>query len=411
MSRRIGLQAISYLVAACGFMPQSTTAQQFTVNGKFDFDTYRVQGITGSATVIKGNATLATAHPDGLGGSLPGFATCTLDSGIHYVFNSATTAPFPALANSPATAIYAGKLTLNASTSLNKHLYVADTLTLNTGYLTIPPGDSLVVTSGLPIAGGPFNNSKHIVTAVNAGNNSQGWMEVRNISSSYLLPVGSGNYYLPATLAPSSPSGFGVNVFEGITANAQPGGVAFTAQQLATRVNAVWAIQRTSGSNSCQLTLGWPQDLEGSNFSQAGKIGIATYDTIWQNAAGQGDNAANSAYKNFAQFTAFAIASKECSSEQQQSGRITLLPVKITAASQAMNRIWPNPVVDQLMIAHSLPGPRISITLYDLSGRMLRQEYTYSRQVQLQVSALRPGTYMLAISNGATTVTQPFLKQ
>ncbi|NII29295.1 T9SS type A sorting domain-containing protein [Pseudoflavitalea sp. X16] len=403
MSRLICLQAIG-MIAACSFMPQETAAQQLTVYGKFDFGTYKVQGFTGAVATFNGNATLATAHAGGLGGSLPGFATCTLDSGIHYVVNGATTTPFPAQANAGATAIYAGKVTINASTSINKSVYVADTLMLNTGYLTIPPGDSLVITSGLPIAGGPFSNAKHIITAANVNTNSQGWMAVRTISAPYLFPVGTGAYYLPATLSPVSNSGFVAGVFEGITNNAQPGGTAFTAQQLATEVNAVWRIQRTSGNNSCQLTLGWPQDLEGSDFSQAAHIGIAAYDSLWQDAAGQGDNAANSAYKNFTQFYAFTVAQKECSQEQQQNGKMTLLPA-------AINKIWPNPVVDQLTITHSLTGSKVSITLYDLSGRMLHQEYAYSRQVSLKVPALRPGMYMLSISNGATTVTQPFLKQ
>lgn len=404
MSRLICLQAIGSMIAACSFMPQETAAQQLTVYGKFDFGTYRVHGTASSVAVVNSNATLATAHADGLGGSLPGFTTCTLDSGVHYVVNGATTTPFPAQANAGATAIYAGKVTLNASTSINKSLYVADTLTLNTGYLTIPPADSLVITSGLAIAGSPFSNTKHIVTAANVNSNSQGWMEVRNISSPYLLPIGTGTYYLPATLAPVSNSGFVASVFTGITGNAQPGGTAFTAQQLADVVNAVWTIQRTSGNNSCQLTLGWPQDLEGSDFSQATHIGIAAYDSVWQDAAGQGDNAANSAYKNFTQFYAFTVAQKECSQEEQQNGKMTLLPA-------AINKIWPNPVVDQLTITHSLTGSKVSITLYDLSGRLLHQEYAYSRQVLLKVPALRPGMYMLSISNGATTVTQPFLKQ
>ncbi len=63
------------------------------------------------------------------------------------------------------------------------------------------------------------------------------------------------------------------------------------------------------------------------------------------------------------------------------------------------------------MITHSLSGSRISISLYDLSGRMLRREYANSRNVLLKLTALRPGMYMVAISDGTTTVTQRFLKQ
>jgi hypothetical protein len=399
MNKHICRQVIC-LIACYGFMPQQAAAQQLTIHGKFDCGTYSVQGYTSAVATVKSSATLATAHAGGLGSSLPGFNTYSLDSGAHYIFNGATETPFPAQANAGATAIYAGKLTINASTSINKTLYVADTLTLNTGHLTIPPADSLVITSGLAIAGGPFSQSKHIVTAVDLDNNQQGRLEVRPISSTYLFPVGTGLYYLPATVSPVSGSGFVVSAFTGITANGQPGGTAFTAQQLAGVVNAVWTIQRTSGTNSCQLTLGWPQALEGTDFIPAQAIGIALYDTAWQDAGGSGDNAVNSANKNVTYSSIFGVAMKACPAEGQ-NGKITSL----------MNRIWPNPATDQLMITHALSGSRISISLYDLSGRMLRREYVNSRNVLMKLTGLRPGMYMVTISDGTTTVTQPFLKQ
>lgn len=399
MNKHICLQAIC-LIACYGFMPQQAAAQQLTIHGKFDYGTYSVQGYSSSVATVKSDATLATAHAGGLGSSLPGFGTYTLDSGVHYIFNGATGTPFPAQANAGATAIHAGKLTINAGTSINKTVYVADALTLNTGHLIIPPADSLIITSGLAIAGGPFSNSKHIVTAVNTGSNSQGRLEVRPISSAYLFPVGTGSYYLPATVTPVSTSGFVVSTFAGITANGQPGGAAFTAQQLADVVNAVWTIQRTSGNNSCQLTLDWPQALEGIDFIPAQAIGIASYDTTWQDAGGSGDNTANSANKNFTYSSIFGVAMKACPAEGQ-SGKITSL----------MNRIWPNPATDQLMITHSLSGSWISISLYDLSGRMLRREFANSRNVLLKLTTLRPGMYMVSISDGTTTVTQRFLKQ
>ncbi len=399
MNKHICLQVIC-LIACYGFMPQQAAAQQLTIHGKFDYGTYSVQGYTSAVATVKSSATLATAHADGLGSNLPGFGTYLLDSGVHYIFNGATETPFPAQANAGATAIYAGKLTINAATSINKTLYVADTLTLNAGHLTIPPADSLVITSGLAIAGGPFSQSKHIVTAVDLDSNQQGRLEVRPISSTYLFPVGTGAYYLPATIAPVSGSGFVVSAFAGITANGQPGGTAFTAQQLADVVNAVWTIQRTSGNNSCQLTLGWPQALEGSDFIPAQAIGITSYDTAWQDAGGSGDNTTNSANKNFTYSSIFGVAMKACPVEGQSEKIASLI-----------NRIWPNPATDQLMITHSLSGSRISISLYDLSGRMLRREYANSRNVLLKLTALRPGMYMVAISDGTTTVSQRFLKQ
>ncbi|MBS1566349.1 MAG: hypothetical protein JST39_18345, partial [Bacteroidetes bacterium] len=224
-------------------------------------------------TINNGSATLVTAHTSGLGASIPGFGACTLDSGVHYVFNGATLSPFPATANASAPRIYTGKLTVNAGASINKQVYVADTLTLAGGNLTIPPADSLVVLSGTVIAGAPFGSAKHIITSADTISNSQGILGVNNISTAYLCPVGTAASYLPVTLTPASGASFIVSAFEGITTNGQPAGTAFTAAQKDKLVNAAWTIKRTAGAaDSCSLLLAWPQALEGSSFSLSDSI-------------------------------------------------------------------------------------------------------------------------------------------
>lgn len=368
-----------------------------------------------SLSISNGNATLATAHANGLGGSLPGFATCLLDSGIHYIFNGATTAPFPEQANAYATTIYAGRLTINANTSINKkQVYIADTLSLLTGHLTIPPADSLIITSGLPIAGSPFSSTKHIITSVNPDSNSAGLLGVRNISAAYLFPVGTADHYLPATLEPLSNAAFLVGAFAGITTNSQPGGTAFTQAQKATVVDAVWTIVRTGGNaDSCQLTLSWPPALEGDDFSMADSIGIAPYDTAWQAAAGMGDNTANTAHRSFTAFSAFSVGNTGCS-----PGALRAFMPAVIAAKQPedrapllISRIYPNPVSALLLVEHALPHEPVVISIYDLSGRTLYTAYSRTRRTTVPVTTLKPGLYILSLSDGINRVSQSFYKQ
>jgi hypothetical protein len=361
------------------------------------------KSITATATgvpisVTNGNATLATSHTDGLAGNIPVAVTCSLDSGVHYSFDAATTTPFPAQANAT---IYAGKLMVNAAISINKQVWVTDTLLLNAGNLTIPSADSLVISSGYAIAGAPFNSSKHIVTAVDTGSNTQGWLIVQHIDSAYLFPVGTANHYLPATLHPLATGTYAVRAFEGITVNAEPGGTAFTAAQKSTVADAVWNIvRRTNDTSTCHITLQWPQALEGNDFSQAGHIGIAVYGTSWKAPAGSGNNTTNTAAICTVSSGAFYVGEKITGHDRKM----------MELANDIINRFYPNPVSDHLIIEHGLQG-KITITVYDLLGRVLINEYHNALRTVLHTAALKSGVYILQVSNGIQTTTRKFIKE
>lgn len=344
-------------------------------------------------TIGNNDATLVTSHVDGLGGSLPGFTSYSLDSGVNYTFNGATLNPFPPSVSR----IHASKLTVNASTSINKPVYVADTLTLANGNLTIPAADSLIITSGYAIAGAPFGISKHIVTSVDSGN-SQGFLGVNNISTAYLLPVGTGTYYLPVTVTPASVSSFIVNAYKGITANGQPGGTAFSLEQKGKLVDAAWSISRTSSNNdSCALTLEWPQSLEGSRFSSASYIGIIRYDSAWSNAYGTGNNTTNTATASFTTFSTFSVGRKG------DTG-------KGSGNSLIVSRIYPNPATNLLMVEYPLLKTRALITIYNISGQAVYKQYTSSGRTSIQTNSLKAGIYTLVISDGANSVSEKFVK-
>jgi hypothetical protein len=379
--------------------------------------------ITASATgttITTGNdnATLVTAHSNGLGGSLPGFATCSLDSGIHYTFNGATGAPFPAQANGSASGIYAGKLLVNAAVSINKQVYVADVLTLSSGNLTIPAGDSLVITSGQAIAGAPFSSTKHIITAANTSNGAQGFLGANNITASFLFPVGSAARYLPVTLAPASAAAFVVGAFEGITENGQPNGTAFTAAKKANVVNAVWTILRAdSNRDSATVTLEWPQVLEGSSFSADDSIGIAGYSSTWNAAGGTGNNTANTAGKRFNSFSAFSVGRKTTVFGESlviAPGNLQELAAKQAVENSGtaqVSRLYPNPVTDQLVVEHTLKQGHTAVVIYDALGRVVRRQTANALKTFIPVASLQPGVYTITLSDGTNTVTKKFVKQ
>ncbi|KAI9432245.1 hypothetical protein F5148DRAFT_1295809 [Russula earlei] len=288
---------------------QYTYAQNVQVYGKFDWGAYTITGNASSTAAFKNGAGIVTAHTNGLGGNLPGFATFALDTGVSYTFNGTTTKPFPEAVS--AGRIYASNLSVNAGISINKQVYVSNTLTITSGNLTIPVADSIIITSGIPVAGAPFSATKHIVTATDTSSGAQGLLGIQNINTTYLLPVGSNNNYLPVTLQPQSASSYTAGVFEGITANGRSNGTALTQVQKQNTVNAVWTIARTStNTDSCNITLAWPQALEGNNFNLGDSLGIAAYTTAWGTTTGTGDNTNNTATQLFRTFSAFAVGAK-----------------------------------------------------------------------------------------------------
>jgi len=178
---------------------------------------------------------------------------------------------------------------------------INDALTLTNGVLTIPAGNTLTIANGNVIGGSGFGTGKHINTQVSGA--TQAFVVVNNMGAGtpYVIPTGNGTSYLPATLTPSTTSSFTVGVFTGITQNGLPNGTAFTALMKQGAVDAVWTINRNSGTLGTDMTLGWPAALEGSSFSTytTNQIGIAHWDNpAWGNCFGTGDNAANTATRN-----------------------------------------------------------------------------------------------------------------
>jgi hypothetical protein len=88
------------------------------------------QAVTGATlTFYTNTSTIVTSNTGGIGGMLPSVGTITLGAGTSYVFNGATTTPFPS-------AVTATNLTTNANVTLNNTTTVNGTLLANSGTLT-----------------------------------------------------------------------------------------------------------------------------------------------------------------------------------------------------------------------------------------------------------------------------------
>lgn len=276
-----------------------------------------------SFTFASGAATLTTAHPNGFD-SLTGCVTTTgaksFATGTNYVINAATTRPI-GISSTVGTSMGVGSLTLNAPVTTNYNTRVAGVLALNTGKLTIRPSDTLRVLYTGNLAGSPFSSSKYIVTDVSGANS--GAFRIDSFSLPKTFPIGTATDYLPVSITPSVGSvSFSASVFAGVTEDGMLGGTALTALQKANVVDAVWNIRRTAGTSDCDISLGWTNALEGSNFAaySDAQIGAANYLTPnWMPAVTVASNATNIAVAGFTNFGAIAI------------GKLgDILPVKIT---------------------------------------------------------------------------------
>jgi hypothetical protein len=268
-------------------------------------------GGSGVALSLASNgAVLQTANLNGfdpVSGSASLAGAQTFNDGINYIINGATTWPFGVSTSSSATPISAKFIETNAPVTVNRGITVSDHLTIN-GKLTLRPLDIVHIVPGAVI-NGTINSSNYIATASNSTTGDLSILQYDGIASPVTLPIGTTNYYLPVTINPSAASNFTATVFEGITSNGVITGTPLTPVQKQTVVNAVWNINRTSGTGSSSLQLGWNTALEGSTFATlpSTDIGvIANTGSSWSLPVGTGDNTANTVTATVSSFGSFS---------------------------------------------------------------------------------------------------------
>ena len=275
-----------------------------------------VSGTAVALTFSSNAAVLSTANPNGFdstAGCVTVTGTKSYQSGTNYFINAATAHPV-GISSTATTTMNVGNLTLNAPVTTNfKMINVLNTLTLNTGKVTIRPTDTLRISSGNSIAGGTFSAAKYIITDISGSN--VGVLRIDSFTTPKVFPVGTASAFLPVSINPIDTSGFDISAFTGVTTNATPTGTAFSAPAKATIVDAVWTINRNRGTGNCEVALNWPANLEGSTFSTFAdnQIGISRYDTttgitVWLPAIDSiASNILNTAVATFSKFTSFAV--------------------------------------------------------------------------------------------------------
>jgi hypothetical protein len=76
-----------------------------------------------------------------------------------------------------------------------------------------------------------------------------------------------------------------------------------------------------------------------------------------------------------------------------------------------VNKLYPNPVTDQLVVEHALQQGRTAVVIYDALGRVVHRQTANTTKTFIPVGALRPGIYTITLSDGTNTVTKKFIKQ
>jgi hypothetical protein len=106
------------------------TGKNITVDGKLNLGSYRVTGA--GNVIVNSTGTVQTSNTGGLATAFANTGTITLNSGASYIFDGATTTPFP----TSVTSVNAKDLTASASVTLNKPTTVTGTLSLTGGTLS-----------------------------------------------------------------------------------------------------------------------------------------------------------------------------------------------------------------------------------------------------------------------------------
>lgn len=263
-------------------------------------------------TVATTGATLQTANANGFNpasGSIIAAGTMTFGDDINYIINAATTWPFGVTTGSAGNNVNTGSVDVNADITVNKGVTIKNNLLIN-GKMTLRPADVVHILAGGNITG-TFGATKYIATDYVTATGVQSMVQFDGLSSAKTIPVGTINYYLPATITPASTSDFTVAVFQGITTNGILNGTAFTPTQRLRVVNAVWNVNRLTGSGTADLQLNWDDALEGTTFttlpdSDIGLIrNIGSGPTGWGPPIVPGNNTTNIVMGNVSVFGSF----------------------------------------------------------------------------------------------------------
>ena len=293
---------MSGTISGVGLMAATSSV---TINNGAKFTTSRTtQAISSSSGSPTPTLTLDIGGTLELTGDTPEINCTTFNNNGTVIYSGGASQNFAVpnaaiLTNNPATTSLLNNynnLTIApsgiANLAVNRNYIVSGSLTLTNGKLIIPPTSTLELTNAnSAIFGG--NSSNYIQTLAD-GVGTGGLLKVTGLSTSKSFPLGSATNYLPVTLNPVSTSNFSINVFTGATQDATPNGTGISDKTEI--VDAIYNINRTSGSGNCDVTLGWDAAIEGNTFATTAdnQIGAAQYNSgSYGSFTGIGDNSTN----------------------------------------------------------------------------------------------------------------------
>lgn len=272
---------------------------------------------TGSSVALSVSATgatLQTANSNGFNpanGSVVVTGSLLFQDDINYIVDGATTWPFGVTTGSGGNMIMTGSVNVNANIIVNKGVTIKNNLLVN-GKMTLRPADTVHILTGGGITG-TFGPTKYIATDYITATGVQSIVRFDGLAAQQTIPIGTVNSYLPVKIYPTSTGDYNATVFEGITINGNLNGTPFTPTQKLRVVDAVWNINRLTGTGNAGITLRWDAALEGSTFTTLAdtSIGIIKHNgTIWGNPLDTGNNMVDTAYALISSFGKFAIGAK-----------------------------------------------------------------------------------------------------
>ncbi|MEO7444785.1 MAG: MBG domain-containing protein [Ferruginibacter sp.] len=254
-------------------------------------------------------ATLETENANGFSpanGSIVSSGSLIFGDNINYIIDGATASPFGITTGSLPATLKFGFVQANADFTVNSGFSVSNYVKVN-AKITLRPADTLHILSGASITG-TFGSTAYIATSYVTATAVQSFIQYDGLTGTTLVPLGTTQYYLPATITPTSSSDFLLTVFTGITTNGLINGTPFTATQRQQAVNAVWNINRLAGTGSASVMLNWPSVLEGSTFTTLPDLEIGLIrntGTAWALPIGIGNNTLNTVTASVSAFGSF----------------------------------------------------------------------------------------------------------
>lgn len=278
---------------------------------------------------------------------------------------------------------FANNLTISSPITLTSgNLNVGGNLNLGSS-VTLNNNNLNLIGTNSQISNG--NATNYIVT------NGTGTVNVENLNaarSAVTLPIGTATNYNPITISNSgTPDTFSARISEGI-ANTTNGAV-----------NATWDISEgTAGGSNVNLTFGWNAAQQNVNFSAAGAMVGHYYNGQW-NQENSGSVTGNGPFDitatGITTFSPFGV---------MNFGALATAEVRNSSV-----HVYPNPFRNYLQVEMEENG---TITLFDVSGKMVQTAMLKEGPNRLEVGVLPAGLYYYALKNlkGGTIASGKLLK-